>query len=364
MRTPISRVRRATVNAITPYSPTTASSVARTPNAVDSVATKPLDHQRPIDLPLERSQVVNRNVRVELAHRPPRSRRTPVAGSAVVTHVHGAPTKSLLLEQRRRTPCAESSSRTPVYFESLHDADDFDRRRRARIAAEADVAADRIAIAEVFLREALVDDRRRCTPLPRPSLTPFGAAGAAPSSRASNSRPRSIGIAHRLEVAGADCVAVRDSCPRPASARSPRPSSCCPIRCPRAAPCCAKATDWTPGSRARDAPRATCRTAACAPACSRSTAGEMLNAIMLSGFMPRSSSRRLRRLRMNSPAAISSSTEIVTCAMTSALRRRTPPDRRQPRRPDPSASARGSVSSIAAPARGRTAARSRAPARS
>ena len=38
MRIPISRVRRATVYAITPYSPTIASSVAITPNTADSIA--------------------------------------------------------------------------------------------------------------------------------------------------------------------------------------------------------------------------------------------------------------------------------------------------------------------------------------
>jgi hypothetical protein len=40
MRIPISRVRRATVYAITPYSPITASSVARKPNTADKLAIK------------------------------------------------------------------------------------------------------------------------------------------------------------------------------------------------------------------------------------------------------------------------------------------------------------------------------------
>ena len=37
---PISRVRRVTMNAITPYNPMAASSVARAPNTLESVASR------------------------------------------------------------------------------------------------------------------------------------------------------------------------------------------------------------------------------------------------------------------------------------------------------------------------------------
>jgi len=51
----------------------------------------------------------------------------------------------------------------------------------------------------------------------------------------------------------------------------------------------------------------------------------MLKAMRLAGLMPRSSSRRFCSVRMNRPALINSRIEIVTCATTSAFRRRTPP---------------------------------------
>ena len=74
----------------------------------------------------------------------------------VRTYITAPPAKSFSMNAKYTV--RGISSRTPVYFASLHDADDLDRRLRPGVRAEADVPADRAAIAEVLLRVALVDD--------------------------------------------------------------------------------------------------------------------------------------------------------------------------------------------------------------
>src|SRR5262249_30731405 len=89
-----------------------------------------------------------------------------------------------------------------------HQADDLERRRRAGVQPEPDVPPDRILVAEEPLREALVDDRVAVSVAAPVALIRVGrprrGALVAPVELAS---PQDRNP-HRLEVAGADRIAV------------------------------------------------------------------------------------------------------------------------------------------------------------
>ena len=67
IRTPISRVRCATVYARTPYRPTAASSVASTANAADRMLIMPVEEDVLADLLRHRLELLDRQVGIEAA---------------------------------------------------------------------------------------------------------------------------------------------------------------------------------------------------------------------------------------------------------------------------------------------------------
>ena len=150
---------------------------------------------------VQRPQVVDRDVRVELARGlPDRSERH--VRLARRANVHHGPAGEIVFHEREEDLPRDVVAHAGV-LRVPDDADDLDRRLRARIHAEADVAADRAAVAEIALRVAFVDDRHRVR---RQILRIADLRPDVPIVEVAAGDERN---AHCLEVAGADRVAVR-----------------------------------------------------------------------------------------------------------------------------------------------------------
>ena len=156
MRTPISRVRCATVYASTPYRPTAASSVASDGERRRQRADHPIEEDVLPHLLRHRLQVLDRQVRIELRdHR--RDRAAAALGIERRAHVEVASCRaSCSGGTARRRPAAPRCLHLAV-LRVLHEADDLDVER---VVPPLDhPLADGVAAEAELLRERLVDDR-------------------------------------------------------------------------------------------------------------------------------------------------------------------------------------------------------------
>src|SRR5205809_1683291 len=92
------------------------------------------------------------DVAQRLANRAERGNRR-LAGS----YVHDCAAREVVLEERDEH-LARNFVADARILRVLHDADDLDRRLRAGIDSEADVTAERRALAEIMLRVTFGDD--------------------------------------------------------------------------------------------------------------------------------------------------------------------------------------------------------------